>query len=87
MKKDYLPPVFRYLDFLRFPELVRDSREDGMMPGGVLHTGSRARLSRSLVARGGLARTFGGLACFLRLTFLGAGIYILADALANPIEA
>jgi hypothetical protein len=57
------------------------------MRGGVLHPGSRARLSRSLVARGGLARTFGGLACFLALTLLCAGIYILAEALANPIEA
>jgi hypothetical protein len=31
MKKDYSPPVFRYLDFLRFPEPVLtpwDSRED-----------------------------------------------------------
>lgn len=31
MKKDYSPPVFRYLDFLRFPEsalVPRDSRED-----------------------------------------------------------
>jgi hypothetical protein len=57
------------------------------MPGGVLHHSSYARPSRSLVVRGSLARTFGGLACFLALTFLCAGIYALADALANPIEA
>ena len=31
MKKDYSPPVFHYLDFLRFPEPVpapRDTRKD-----------------------------------------------------------
>ncbi len=31
MKKDYSPPVFQYLDFLRFPEPVltrRDSSEE-----------------------------------------------------------
>ncbi len=31
MKKDYSPPVFRYLEFLRFPEpalVFRDSNED-----------------------------------------------------------
>jgi multisubunit Na+/H+ antiporter MnhG subunit len=40
---------------------------------------------KSLVARGGLARTFGSLACFLALTLLGLGVYILADAFANPM--
>ena len=57
------------------------------MPGGVLHHSSHTRPSRSLVVRGSLARTFGGLACFLALTFLFVGGYILEDALANPIEA
>ena len=27
MKKQYAPPVFQYLDFLRFPEAVPSSRE------------------------------------------------------------
>lgn len=40
---------------------------------------------RSLVARVGLTRTFGNLAWFLAITFLGFGVYILADAFANPI--
>jgi hypothetical protein len=57
------------------------------MRGGVLHHTSSVRPSRSLVARGGLARTFGGLASFLVVTFLCSGIYILADAMANPIAA
>ena len=42
---------------------------------------------RSLVVRGGLARTFGSLACFLSLTLLGMGGYILTDAFADPIAA
>ena len=41
----------------------------------------------SLVIRGGLVRTFGGLAIFLVLTFLCAGIYLLGDALLNPLAA
>jgi hypothetical protein len=39
------------------------------------------------VIRGGLVRTFGGLATFLVLTFLCAGIYLLGDAVANPLAA
>jgi hypothetical protein len=35
------------------------------------------RSSKPLVVRGGLARTFGGLAGFLVVTFLCGGIYIL----------
>jgi len=38
-------------------------------------------------ARGGLVRTFGGLATFLVLTFLCGGIYLLEDAVANPLAA
>jgi hypothetical protein len=41
----------------------------------------------SLAARGGLARTFGSLACFLALSLLGLGVYILVDTFANPIAA
>ncbi|HET8923468.1 MAG TPA: hypothetical protein VFN26_10790 [Candidatus Acidoferrum sp.] len=57
------------------------------MRGRALHHSSSARSCSSLVVRGGIVRTFGGLACFLALTFLCAGIYILGDAMANPIEA
>jgi hypothetical protein len=42
---------------------------------------------KSLVIRGGLVRTFGGLATFLVLTFLCVGIYLLRDAVANPLAA
>lgn len=45
------------------------------------------RSSKSLAVRGGVVRTFGGLATFLVLTFLCAGIYLLEDAVANPIAA
>ncbi|HKV64510.1 MAG TPA: hypothetical protein VJO16_21570 [Candidatus Acidoferrum sp.] len=48
---------------------------------------SSVRPPKSLVARGGLARTFGGLAGFLVITFLGVGSLILQDAFANPIHA
>lgn len=45
------------------------------------------RSSKPLVVRAGLARTFGGLAGFVVLTFLCSGLYILEDAFANPLEA
>lgn len=48
--------------------------------------GTRARVSNSLALRGGLAHTFGGLAAFVAVTFLSAGLYILQDALADPIN-
>lgn len=48
---------------------------------------SRLRHTQPLVVRGGLARTFGGLASFLAVIFLSWGIYILEDALANPVAA
>ena len=57
------------------------------MPGGILNQPLDSRPSRSLVVRGGLARTFGGLAGFIVVSFLFWGIYILADAFANPIDA
>ena len=57
------------------------------MPGGILNQPLESRSSRSLVARGGLARTFGSLAGFIVVSFLFWGIYILADAFANPIDA
>jgi len=53
----------------------------------IRHRHSRWRHSKPLVIRGGLARTFGGLASFLAVIFLCGGIYILEDALSNPVEA
>jgi hypothetical protein len=41
----------------------------------------------TLVARAGVARTFGGLGGFLALVFLGAGIYLLQEALGDPVRA
>lgn len=45
------------------------------------------RSTRPLVVRGGLTRTFGSLAGFLVVSFLCLGIYILADAFSDPINA
>jgi hypothetical protein len=53
----------------------------------VWHNLANARAPKSLAIRGGLVRTFGGLASFLVVTFLCAGFYILEDAVANPIAA
>jgi hypothetical protein len=57
------------------------------MPARVWHNPPNARAPKSLAIRGGLVRTFGGLASFLVVTFLCAGFYILEDAVANPIAA
>ena len=53
----------------------------------VIHCASRVRPSKSLAVRAGLACTFGGLAGFVAVTFLCWGLYILDDALANPLKA
>ena len=53
----------------------------------VLHRASAQRPPQSLVLRGGLTRTFGGLAAFLVVTFLCSGIYILEDIFADPLAA
>ena len=57
------------------------------MRAGVIHHASGVRRAKPLVVRGGLARTFGGLAAVIVVTFLCWGLYILEDAFANPIEA
>jgi hypothetical protein len=57
------------------------------MPARAWRSPAAARSPKSLAARGGLVRTFGGLATFLVLTFLCAGIYLLEDAVANPLAA
>jgi hypothetical protein len=57
------------------------------MHAGVIPHASRERSPKPLVVRGGLVRTFGGLAAFLVVTFLCCGVYILADAFANPLGA
>jgi hypothetical protein len=54
---------------------------------GVIPRASRVRSPKPLVVRGGFVRTFGGLAAFLVVTFLRCGVYILADAFANPLGA
>jgi hypothetical protein len=41
----------------------------------------------ALVARAGVARTFGGLGGFLALMFLGAGVYLLQEAFSDPLRA
>jgi hypothetical protein len=57
------------------------------MPPRVWRNPAAERSPKSLVIRGGLVRTFGGLATFLVLTFLCAGIYLLRDAVTNPLAA
>jgi hypothetical protein len=57
------------------------------MRGRALHHALGVRPSKPLVVRGGIVRTFGGLASFLAVTFLCSGIYLLEDAFANPIAA
>lgn len=52
-----------------------------------LHRGPPQHPAKSLAVRGGLVRTFGGLATFLVLTFLCSGIYILEDTFADPLAA
>ena len=46
-----------------------------------------AHHAQPLVIRGGLARTFGGLASFLAILFLCFGFYMLGDALEHPLDA
>ena len=52
----------------------------------IVQHASGGRAPKSLAARGGLARTFGGLAGFVAVTFLTGGFYILQDAFANPLN-
>jgi len=40
-----------------------------------------------LLARAGLARTFGGLGSFLAVIFLGTGIYLLQESFTDPLRA
>ena len=40
----------------------------------------------SLTARGGPARTFGGLAVFAVLTLLGLGSYLIEDQITDPMQ-
>ncbi len=56
------------------------------MRHGIVQHASGVHAPKSLVARGGLARTFGGFAGFIVITFLSAGFYILQDAFANPLN-
>jgi hypothetical protein len=56
------------------------------MRDGVIQHASSVRAPKSLAARGGLARTFGGLAGFVVVTFLCGGFYMLQDAFAHPLN-
>jgi hypothetical protein len=40
-----------------------------------------------MLARAGIARTFGGLGSFLAVIFLGAGIYLLQESFTDPLQA
>jgi hypothetical protein len=55
------------------------------MRDAIIQHVSSVRPPKSLAVRGGLARTFGGLAGFVVVTFLSGGFYILQDAFANPL--
>src|SRR6267143_2619661 len=57
------------------------------MPARAWRSSAAVRSPKSLAARGGLVRTLGGLATFLVLTFLCAGINMLGDAVANSLAA
>lgn len=52
----------------------------------VIPHASGGRAQKPLIVRAGLARTFGGLVAFVAITFLCTGIYVLDDALANPMN-
>jgi uncharacterized membrane protein YbhN (UPF0104 family) len=45
------------------------------------------RPSNALIVRAGAARTFGSLGGFLATLFLGGGIYLLQEALNDPLRA
>jgi hypothetical protein len=45
------------------------------------------KASRTLVVRGGAARTFGGLVAFIAALFLGGGLYLIGDAFVHPVTA
>jgi uncharacterized membrane protein YbhN (UPF0104 family) len=45
------------------------------------------RPTSALIVRAGVARTFGSLGGFLATLFLGGGIYLLQEALSDPLQA
>lgn len=56
------------------------------MRGAIFQHASSVHASKPLAVRGGLVRTFGGLAGFVVVTFLCGGFYILQDAFADPLN-
>jgi hypothetical protein len=48
---------------------------------------STVRSPKPLIVRAGLARTFGSLGSFTATIFLGAEIYLLREAFADPLNA
>src|SRR5207253_11252688 len=68
MMKDYSAPVFRYLDFLKFPEpelTNQDSDKDSPVTARAVHHAAVVHPPQPLAVRAGLARTFGSLAGFV----------------------
>jgi hypothetical protein len=53
----------------------------------ILPLQSSWKASRTLVVRGGAARTFGSLVAFIAALLVACGLYLLGDAFAHPITA
>jgi hypothetical protein len=51
------------------------------------HAETRGQVRHVLIVRSGVARAFGTLGVFAAAIFLGAGIYLLQDALTDPLRA
>src|SRR5207245_10534634 len=82
-------PVFCFLECLKFPAFqltTQDSDKDCPVSARAVHHAAVVRPPKPLAVRAGLARTFGSLAGFVVLTFLCLGLYILEDAIANPLN-
>lgn len=47
----------------------------------------RGHSRHTLLVRASVARTFGSLASFLAIVFLGVGIYLLRESLSDPLTA
>ena len=47
---------------------------------------ARERSGNLLIVRGGIARTFGSMGGMMALIFLGAGIYLLQEAVSDPLQ-
>jgi hypothetical protein len=89
MKKIYSPPTLTYLEFLSIAQpasVRRDFEEDEAMVSRLIPSITQLRKNTSLVVRGSLGRTFGSLGGFMSLTLLGLGIYLIKEAVTNPVD-